>query len=118
MAKHNEYTLQCSCLNYFDLQYPKLEKNYFHIHNEGTSASRGAFGKKMGIRSGIADTFLAVARQGFNGLFIEFKSEKGRQSPEQKLFEQAVTAQGYGYVVIRDFLDFKIQIDSYLRDER
>jgi hypothetical protein len=34
-------------------------------------------------------------------IFIEFKSDKGKQTPEQKAFEETVKQQGYEYYVIR-----------------
>ena len=40
--------------------------------------------------------------QSSKGLFIEFKSPKGRIEPTQKLFESMVRERGYVYVVFRD----------------
>jgi hypothetical protein len=39
--------------------------------------------------------------------FIEFKAEKGRQSPEQKAFEKQAEKQFIEYHIIRSFEQFK-----------
>ena len=62
----------------------------------------------------IADTMLAIQRGGYGGLFIEFKTEVGRQSPEQKEWEIIIQNQGYLYRVIRSLEEFKELINWYL----
>lgn len=42
-------------------------------------------------------------------IFVEFKSDKGKQTPEQKAFEEMVKHQGYEYYVVRD-LDELIEV--------
>ena len=49
-------------------------------------------------RTGTADFF--VLKQGLV-IYLECKSEKGRQSPEQKAFEILVKAQGASYYLVR-----------------
>jgi len=44
-------------------------------------ASRSA--KGQGMLSGVPDLFLPVPKNGFHGLFIEMKSEKGRVTENQ-----------------------------------
>ena len=39
--------------------------------------------KAEGLRAGVPDLCLPVARQGFHGMFIELKVGKGKPSPEQ-----------------------------------
>ena len=81
--------------------------------------------KAQGRRAGVADMFLAMPMQRFpsifyypyemaHGLFIEFKSGKGKQSESQLAFQKAVTGQGYAYEVIYDFDQFKNLIETYL----
>ena len=40
-------------------------------------------------------------------LFIEFKRDGGKQSNEQKLFQEKIEALGHRYYVIKNLDDFK-----------
>ena len=70
--------------------------------------------KGEGVTAGVADVLLLVARNGYHGLCIEFKTEDGKQSKSQKEWQKAVTEQGYLYVVVRSFDEFKSVIENYL----
>lgn len=65
-------------------QTPALEL-LFHVPNGGRrDAKEAAHLKRQGVRAGVPDLCLPVARSGYNGLFIELKTEGGRASAEQK----------------------------------
>jgi hypothetical protein len=55
--------------------------------------------KAEGVKSGVADLLLPVARQGYHGFFIEMKNARGQQSTSQKDFEAFVSREGYLYAV-------------------
>ena len=118
--KHQESQLQQACVKYFDYQYPKLRLNFFKVHNEGSkNIVSASINKAEGLRAGVADIFLAmysgkVFHSAF-GLFIEFKSEKGKQTETQKEFQKAVEVQGYKYIIIRTVDEFVKQINEYLK---
>jgi hypothetical protein len=124
VRKHLESKLQRSCVKWFDLQYPKMRQLLFAIPNGGArSKIEAGIMKGEGVRAGVADMFLAVPRQNvpepyneelYNGLFIEFKYGKGKQSDTQKSFQAAVDKQGFGYEIVTDFDSFKNLIESYL----
>ena len=83
-------------------QYPELEL-LFHIPNGGSrnKAEAGRF-KAEGVKAGVPDLFLPVARGEFHGLFIEMKRiDGGRVSAEQKAWMDKLRAQGYEAVVCR-----------------
>lgn len=44
-------------------------------------------------------------------IFIEFKSEDGTQSREQRIFQQKLERMGYEYYIIKDFISFKNAVD-------
>lgn len=68
----------------------------FHIPNEGKRTERnGARLKKEGLKKGIPDLFLPVARGKFHGLFIEMKKAGGKTSIEQKHWIAKLRKQGY-----------------------
>ena len=74
-----------------------------HCANEVTEAGpRGAKHQAilvgMGVNPGFAD--LMVLCDG-RVLFLELKSSKGRLSPDQEAFRDAVLAQGHGWALVR-----------------
>ena len=65
-------------------QTPALEL-LFHVPNGGRrDAKEAAHLKRQGVRAGVPDLCLPVARGGYHGLFIELKTEGGRASEAQK----------------------------------
>jgi len=56
----------------------------------------------MGVHPGVAD--LMVLSEG-RVLFLELKSPKGRLSPAQEAFRDAVLAQGFGCALVRSLDD-------------
>ena len=111
--RHEESTLQIGCVRWFRYQYPKL--TLFAIPNGGNRNLITAMTmKREGVLAGVADLFLAYPSKGSHGLWIEMKTSKGRQSPEQKHFQTDMEKHGYKYVVCRSFQDFKEEIENYI----
>ena len=78
-----------------------------HCANEVTEAGpRGAKRQAilvgMGVHPGFAD--LIILCEG-KVLFLELKSLKGRLSPAQEAFRDAVLAQGFGWALVRSLDD-------------
>ena len=72
--------------------------------------------KAQGVKAGIPDMFLPVARQGYHGLYIELKRQKGgRVSAEQKKMLEALRAQGYKAVVCEGWQNAMNEIVDYLK---
>ena len=68
----------------------------YHIPNGGLrSKSEAARMKRQGVKAGVPDLLLPVARGGWHGLYIEMKAEGGRASTEQKKWIAALQEQGY-----------------------
>ena len=99
-----EGRIQAECVKIAWNEYPQTRGLYYAIPNENSrvdsNSATGAIRRSMGVVAGCADTFLAMARGAYFGLYIEFKSEVGRQREEQKVFQQRVEKQGYKYVVV------------------
>lgn len=126
-----ESNLQAACVNWFRLQHPSLRELYISIPNGvplGT-ASAAQF-LREGLTAGAADTLLLMPSNGYHGLCIEFKVvvedwrggkrriRRTYQTPEQKRWQEAVEAQGYKYVVVRTFEEFRAAMDDYLTASR
>lgn len=113
-----EGVIQSRCIQIAWNEYPETRGLYYAIPNENSrvdsNAITGAIRKSYGIVAGVADTYLAMARGGYFGLYIEFKSEVGRQRKEQVEFQQRVEAQGYKYVICRSVEAWRSEWESYL----
>lgn len=113
-----EGKIQADCYSWFWNTFPKHRKCFFAIPNENnradSSAISGAIRKAMGVTKGVADTMLAIQRGGYGGMFVEFKTETGKQSDAQKEWQMIVENQGYLYRVIRSLEEFKELINWYL----
>ena len=81
-------------------KYPELAM-LFHIPNGGRrNAAEAARFKAEGVKAGVPDLFLPVARCGKHGLWIEMKRrEGGRVSEHQSEWIQQLREQGYGVEV-------------------
>lgn len=83
-------------------KYPELTLLY-HIPNEGKRSHKtGARMKAEGLKSGVPDICLPVARGGHHGLYIELKRVKNsRVTVAQMEWIEALTRQGYVAAVCR-----------------
>lgn len=110
--------MQAECIKIAWNEYPETRGLYYAVPNENSrdnsNSATGAIRKSMGVLAGVADTQLVMARGGYFGLYIEFKSEVGRQRKEQVEFQQRVEQQGYKYVVVRSVEEWRKEWDEYL----
>jgi len=111
MKARPEQDLQIACCEWFALQYANQRGRLYMNYNNPPSAHVGAILKRAGLLAGIAD--LTYLRDGGRVVFIELKTTKGTQSPNQKEFEQMVVALGFEYIVVRSFEEFVAAINSY-----
>lgn len=98
--------------------YPEL-RLLFHIPNGGArKKSEAARFKAEGVKPGVPDIFLPVARGPWHGLFIELKRQKGgRISEAQRNWLDDLAGQGYCAVVAFGWKEAAQTIEYYL-DER
>ena len=113
-----EGRIQSSCVAWFWNTYPQYRELYFCVPNENaredSNASTGAIRRSMGVVKGVSDTILFLARGKYHALCVEFKTDIGRQSDAQILWQSKVEAQGYRYEVVRSLEEFKKLIIEYL----
>ena len=94
---------------------PELDLLY-HIPNGGSrsKAEAGRF-KAEGVKAGVPDICLPVARGGFHGLYIELKREHGgRKSAAQRKWLHDLQEQGYRAVVCRGWREASEALEEYL----
>lgn len=97
--------------------HPVLKRHAFSIANDGKrSPQLGATYKKMGLRPGASDIFIAVPRRKYHGFFIELKFGKNHATPAQLEFIEDMRQNGYKAEVIWGADDAIKQIQQYLID--
>lgn len=98
-------------------KYPELDLLY-HIPNEGKrSAANGAVLKRAGLKKGVPDLCLPVAKGSFHSLYIEMKKDKkSKPSREQREWLEKLNAAG-NLAVVCHSADEAIQtIKEYLTE--
>jgi hypothetical protein len=99
---------------YNEAKYPEL-KLLFHIPNGGKRYKATAIRlKKEGVKAGVPDVFLPVARGGFHGLYVEMKAKKGKLSDNQLFWIFDLSRQGYKTEVCFGWEQAKEKIEGYL----
>jgi hypothetical protein len=95
---------------------PELRLMY-HIPNGGLRNKPEAVRLTAeGVRRGVPDICLPVARKGYNCLYIELKRRKGgKVSLDQKERIDALNAQGNKAVICYGFDEARAEIEGYLR---
>lgn len=115
--RHIEESIQMQCVQWMQWQYPDIAMLLHHSPNGGKrSAREGARFKAMGTRAGFPDLALYIANSHYHALFIELKTDKGRQTDAQKQWQTLLTTQGYKYAVCRSFDQFVNILTNYLND--
>lgn len=96
-------------------RWPELALLY-HIPNEGKRSQRtGARLKAEGLKTGVPDICLPVARGGHHGLYIELKRRRNsRVTKEQLDWIAELVAQGYVAAVCRGCDEAISLITGYL----
>jgi len=75
---------------------------FYHIPNEGKRTMAQAMRMKgLGVKAGVPDLHLPVARGPYFGFWIEFKTATGTVSKTQKWWHTALREQGHHVVVCR-----------------
>lgn len=88
----------------------------FAVPNGGRRSARaGADLKREGLKPGVPDLCLPIARGGYFGLWIEMKTPKGRVSAEQAEWHANLVAQNHRVFVARSAQDAVNVIADYLR---
>jgi hypothetical protein len=111
-----EHHIQCVCVKWFRLKYPRLAQRLIAIPNGGArDLITGARLKAEGVVAGVADLALLIPRKGYGALFVEMKTDKGRQSESQKQWA-AQLGNDYLYIVCRSLDQFIKIVTDYLHE--
>ncbi|WP_460420802.1 VRR-NUC domain-containing protein [Pseudomonas sp. ZL2] len=109
---------QASLMRELALRYPAAAKLIYHVPNGGHRHKLVAIKlKEQGVKAGVPDLVLPMARGGHFGLYIEFKAKPpfdAAVSPSQDAYIQALLDQGYLAIVCRGSIDAIEAIRAYL----
>ncbi len=95
--------------------YPEL-KLLYHVPNEGKREKMYAYAlKRRGVKAGVPDMCLPVARSGYHGLYIELKVGKNKPTDNQKMWIKNLTDQGYLAVVCYGWESAVDTLEKYLK---
>lgn len=120
LPKLTEHDLQCAVIAECDrrAQTSPLWGLIFAIPNGGqrSKATAGKL-KAEGVRAGIPDLFLPVARQGCHGLFLELKVGSNKATEHQMRMIDRLKLQGYGAAVVWEYQMAINIIEHYLESK-
>ena len=101
MALQPEQAEHINVVNWFNYQFPELSDDFHHFANERKcSIQTGRILKRMGVKKGVADFFLAIPSNGYAGLWIELKVGKGKLTIDQSAFLFRKNERGYHAVAV------------------
>lgn len=95
-------------------QYPELDLLY-HVPNGGKRDKATAIAlKRQGVKAGVPDLVLPVARCGYHGLYIELKAPGGSVQKSQREYIKRLRQQGYLAVICYGWQESVQLISDYL----
>jgi len=117
VISHEEADIQSEFFKRLKLFFPTLpDKLVFAIPSGGSRHKLEAINlKRQGVKSGISDVILLMPKNGFASLCLEFKTEKGKQSDEQKEFQRQAEMCGNKYVVVRSVAGAIETVKEYMK---
>ena len=99
------------------VRYPHLEMLHCSLNGVKLSGTQAKIAKGQGMLSGVPDLFLPVPKNGFHGLFIEMKSDKGRVTENQHWFLTNAESLSYKTVICYSAKEAISAIQAYYDEE-
>ncbi len=117
MALQPEQAEHINIVNWFNYQFPELSDDFHHFANERRcSVQQGRILKRMGVKKGVSDFFLALPLDDYAGFWLELKVGKNKVTHEQEAFLTRKIARGYMCAACWGFDAAKELILAYLRN--
>lgn len=109
--KKSESKIQQEIVMWFNNNYCLKSHNpkctIFSVPNEGKNVKEQMYKRTLGMKSGVSDL---IVIQPNRCIFVEVKTEIGKQSDKQKEFETTVKNLGFEYILVRSLEDFQKKI--------
>ena len=116
-AQHQIYVIRWTQQPSIRKKFPDLKLLYHRPNERKCSQIQGRQLKLQGVRSGIPDLHLPVARNGFHSLYIEMKSEKGKTSDNQDWWIEELEKQGNRCAVCYSWEEAAKVLEEYLCEQ-
>jgi len=113
MTDQNEDRIQTDCYVWFHNKFPKLRGLLCYNLNNSKNKIAGAKNKAMGLQKGRSDLVLYYKGKAY---MIEMKTEDGKQTKDQKIWQATVVRNGFKYYLARNINEFKIIIYGCLQN--
>lgn len=92
----NEEIDQINFMNWVSYNLPDVFEDTHHFANQRScSIQEGRKLKRMGVKRGVSDIFVAIPKNGKSGLWLELKVGSGKPSKEQIDFLARKQERGY-----------------------
>jgi sulfur relay (sulfurtransferase) complex TusBCD TusD component (DsrE family) len=108
-----EDKLQSDCYQWFHSTYPELRGLLCYNLNNSRNKIRAMMDKGMGLQKGRSDLVFYYSG---SACMIEMKTENGKQTPEQKKWQEIVEKNGFEYTICKTLEQFQAIIKSKLLD--
>jgi hypothetical protein len=113
-SEHTQQSLLIEWSQLVEKQYPELRLLYA-VPNGGLRSARTAAAlKREGMKAGVPDLVLPVARRHWHSLYLELKAGSGRLSENQKRWIDLLSEQGNLAAVAYSFEEAKGILVDYL----
>ena len=116
-SAHQAQVVEWSKWAYKTGKYPMLNMLHCSLNGVKLSGTQAKIAKGQGMLSGVPDLFLPVPKNGYHGLFIEMKSEKGRVTENQHWFLSNADSLGYKTVICYSAKEAISAIEAYYSQE-
>lgn len=114
---HEEDDIQAEFFRLVPVFFSTLpEKLLFAVPNGGKRNKLEAVRlKRQGVKRGVTDVILQIPRNGYGCLDMEFKTDDGYQSADQKEFQKQTESVGNKYVIVRSAMQAIKEMKEYLK---
>lgn len=115
MAEHDEQSALFTWAEYMQSRYPALDLLYA-IPNQAVGGDFRFYEyyKAEGLKPGMLDVCLPVARLGYHGLYIEFKFGYNKLTEAQTYYKARLEAEGYLTAVVKGWQEAADLLVKYL----
>lgn len=114
MTEAEEQTELFSWIRLFEPQFPVLGLIYHTPNGEKRDKATAGRLKAMGVRAGVPDICVPVARHNRHGLYIEMKVGTNKPTEVQKKFMRLLMSEGYAVRVAYSHEQAREMIVNYL----
>ena len=112
-GQEQEFIFQWAKLHYG--KYPELARCMFAIPNGGFRVKKEAYAlKRQGVKAGVSDITIQVARGGYHGFWLELKVKPNKTTKDQEKFLEVMKQQGYYAVVAYGAIEAIEHIKRYM----